>query len=344
MKCSIAALLLTLVLADRPAVATTADDETNMVARQTSLLPSPCEEFFGRATRFQSPIGAQNGEVDRDGADSLYDKYYSGGLEQQPSEGDSKDGATAQASSDDEDEITAAPDRELTDEPTIGSRLAGGLQLGISWLATSGETALGFASKWWEQGVTFLPAQNPSSEEVAGGSNGVAEDRAEANEDAPQTEAEQSALVEPPHHEWTERLYVTPSQNGIDMASLASPGRLNIEHSLGIGPKSAVFADFYWAEGDVSTGMPLISDIAMPWRSVFEEVKQDTTGKASTPATPSLARRMADWAEASLGDWTVAFRNISRQIARLDWTLLLKDGVGDRAVRNTVGASNPIER
>jgi len=340
MKCSRVALLLTLVLTGRTAGVLAADDGTTFAGQQTVLLPLPCLEPFRQGVPFQSPIGGRSDKLAAN-ASSPYDMYYANGLDWGYYEENSQDENGGQVSNGDKSgEKIAGADEDLA----VDARLARSFQGGMSWRAASGKTAMGYASHCWEQAVTFLRDHSPNGEEAGLKPDDTSDDWAEADDETSPAETEHAAVGEPPRHEWVECLYVAscPKQN--DAAFLATPGKVGVEYPLGSASQSAVFAEFYWADGEFCPSLASNSEIAMPWRSIFGDANQGRADNEQAPAAPSMATRLANWAKSSLNEWNVAFRNISRQIARLDWTLLLKSRLGDRAVRNTAPASNPIER
>jgi hypothetical protein len=90
--------------------------------------------------------------------------------------------------------------------------------------------------------------------------------------------------------------------------------------------------------------LTITAESAKRWCSVVGDANQGGTAEKQAPVAPMMVARLAQWAKSSLDGWNAAFRNISRQIARLDWTFLLAGQTADRAVRNAAPAPSLIER
>jgi hypothetical protein len=86
------------------------------------------------------------------------------------------------------------------------------------------------------------------------------------------------------------------------------------------------------------------ADFAMPSQHGIGDASQDWDDQEQASAVPSVTTLWECWAKWWGGDENVVFRNISRQIARLDWTLLLTGRPSGLAIRGTMPAENSVER
>ena len=170
------------------------------------------------------------------------------------------------------------------------------------------------------------------------------DEMAEMDDETSAVEAKHVAVSQPAHSKLVEYLCVTSCPQYDDVAFLASWGKPTIACPWGHTCQSALSGEYCWSVGEFFADLTVTAESAERWCSVVGDVDQGRTAEKHPSATPTMAARLAQWAKSSLEEWNVAFRNISRQIARLDWTALLAAGTADRAVRNTAPASNPIER
>jgi hypothetical protein len=103
-------------------------------------------------------------------------------------------------------------------------------------------------------------------------------------------------------------------------------------------------AEFYRIDAESFSTLTPTVDFAMPRRYSSGATSQDEKQQELALAATSLATQLEHWAKWWPGDWNVVFRNISRQIARLDWTTLLTGKSGGVAARNTTPLAHPVER
>ena len=345
MKCSRVALLLLLVLTSGTAGVLATDNGTAVVGQQV-LPPLPCLETFRHVTLFQSPICKRGDELAA-GAGSPYDTYYTNALDSGYYAENSQDKRGEQFNNN----AKSGETRVGADESSASDARLVSFQRGMSWLAASGEQAMGYVSHCWEQAVTFLGDRDPSDEEVGLESDDAFEDWAEegwaemADETHP-VETEHVAVAKPPHSKRVECLYVASCPTYDNPAFLATLGRATIEYPLGVTSRSVLFGEYYCVDGEFCPTLTPNADFANQWRFLAGGTDQARTDDQQVPAasSTSLAIRLAHLAKSSLNEWNVAFRNISRQIARLDWTLLFRSQPADRAVQNTAPAAHRIAR
>ncbi len=333
MKCVHFALLLLLVLTSRTTGVLAADDqatvtgEQRMEQRTLPSLPSPATL---RSTLHRSSIRI-NADETATNVFSAYDMYYASGLYCGDNGENSEGIAEAQVSNSDADDVTTA---NTAGEPPSVAKLCCDVQRYMSRLATYGRMAAAYASQYWEQAETFRWEQEEKRAEVgeAGVDSSESFDRFAI--------ARRAMLGIPAHLEPVEYLYVASCNN---RAILATLGKLTGEYRSGTA-SHALVGEFYRIDVETCSTLTPTADFAMPWRSNSGETSQDRKDVEQASAPASVATRFEYWAKWWLGDWNVVFRNISRQIARLDWTTLLTGKSGGLAVRYPAAASQPLER
>jgi len=320
MKCSRVALLLLLVLTSGTA---------GVLAAESGTVPLHGLETLRKTTAFQSPIRVDADELFSN-ASSPYDMYYANGRYWA--------GCDKNSVSEDADATGGAG------ELAIGANLGRCVRRGMSWLAANGKAAIGYASRYWEQAATFFRDHSLNGEEAGLNSDDMFDDFAETGDEVSPVAARHAAAIEPARPKPVECVYVTSCPRHNNATVLATLGKVTVEYPLGSAWQSALSGEFYWVNEESCPTLASNMDFTVPWQSTAGDANQGGKDQKQASAAPSMATRLGHWVKSWLGEWNVAFRNISRQIARLDWTLLLKSQLPDRAVRNTAPASRPIQR
>jgi hypothetical protein len=312
MKLSHVALLLALLLVTGRTTNVLATDDT-LAADQTAFLPFASQDTFQQAHPFQSPIRKFNNETAAI-ATTLYDTYYS-------------------------NVNIAGTDGQSASHST----LVRGFQRYMSQVAANGNTALGYASYCLEQATKLLRYHGLNDEQAGLETADVFAYWVEMAETTSSENAESTANAKARRSEPVECLYVACNTRNDSSALLGTLGKVTVEYPLGSPSRSALIAEFYWADEEFCPTLASNVRFGNPWQFHIGNPDEDRTDSRQATAS-SIVTRLATWVQGSLDGWDVAFRNISRQIARLDWTLSLKSQSADRAVRNTAPASNPINR
>jgi hypothetical protein len=345
MKCSHVALLLTLILTGRAAGALAADEAITLSAvtgEGMAALRLPCLETFRLADSFRGGISISMRDVEpAANAGSPYDTYYTNSSYWGYSGGNSHDEATWQVNADGDRNVTSG---EAEKELAIGARLTQGFERGVSWLAANGKTTMGFASRCWQQMVAFVCNHGADGGEVGLDSEDDFDEVTETNDETNAVEAKQAIESKPACPKLVEYLFVTSGPQYDDVALLSRWGKPTIACPWGHTCQSAVCAEYCWSDGEFCANLTITAESAKRWCSVVGDANQGGTAEKQAPVAPMMVARLAQWAKSSLDGWNAAFRNISRQIARLDWTFLLAGQTADRAVRNAAPAPSLIER
>jgi hypothetical protein len=334
MKCPrIALLLLALIVASQTAGIRAADYCALLANEQATLLPLPGLENFWSTNSCQSPVAQQNDEAVAD-AGSPYDMYYARGLYL---------GSLAKTS----DGETGREKAGFDEQTVVNATLDRCFQFSVSWFAINGKTALGYASRGWEQAVTFLRDHNPNSDETGLELDDTLDYLADLTDEMGPAESEQaeSPMPEPVGH-----LFVVSRLNYGNTLVLGTLGKnVAIEDASVSETQHPLFAVFCSDDLAPTAEVAANFDAAALWQAaaspaltLSEQAEQRPAGVFS--AATSVVTRVTQWVKWQFNPWNVAFRNISQQIARLDWTLWLKSEHADRAVRNTMPVKNPINR
>ena len=140
-----------------------------------------------------------------------------------------------------------------------------------------------------------------------------------------------------------ERLYVTTC-NRNDGIILASLGKLTGEYRLESTRYSTLLGEFYRIDDESCPAFTLNADFATAWQPSVAGANRERKKQEQASAELSIGTWLDYWATRWLGDWNAVFRNISRQIARLDWTVLLTGKSSGLAVRHPAPASSSAAR
>jgi hypothetical protein len=219
-------------------------------------------------------------------------------------------------------------------ESSLGVRLGRGVQGYVSQLATYGKTAASYAWQYWKQATAFVRQQEKSRVEA----ELARHDRFDRLVKSARAAVGAAARREPV--EW---LYVTSCKynNGAIPATL---GKVTGEYRWGYSAQTMLLAEFCRIDDEACPSFVTSSEFATLSQANAGEAKQDRKDREQAAAALLWAARFQQWTKWWLGDWDVVFRNISRQIARLDWTTLLTGKHSDLAVHNGTPASNSVER
>ena len=153
----------------------------------------------------------------------------------------------------------------------------------------------------------------------------------------------QSPFGEPVRPEPAERLYVTTCQHN-DGIILATLGKMTAEYRRGSTRYLTLSGEFYRIDDESCPAFVLNADFATASQPSAGEASQNRREQQQASGRLSTGAWLEYWAKWWLGDWDVVFRNISRQIARLDWTVLLTGRPSGLAVRNPAPASSSVAR
>jgi hypothetical protein len=330
MTCFHIALLLPLVLTGRTTGVLAANDCPTVAAQQRILLPPFWPEALRQTPPFQSPVRI---DADLRAADvfSPYDMYYANGLYW----GDCGENPTAKSGSQANNRAAnSATNASVYEVWSIGTTLGRYVQSYMPQLAACGKTAFVYASKYWKQTAAFVRDRETCR----------AETRLHPHDKfgcvAKGDRAMPGILVLP---EPAERLYVTicPYNKG---AILATLGKVRAEYRWGPAPHATLLGEFYQIDDESCPTFAATGDFAASSQSGAGEANQVQKAPGQTSAAPSVATWWEQWARWWLGDRNVVFRNISRQIAGLDWTILLTGKPSDLSVRSTAPAANSVAR
>lgn len=211
--------------------------------------------------------------------------------------------------------LTSSPyDSYYTGKRTIDikERLAGILRCGIyhrgmSLLAANRKTAMSYVSNYWQQAVAYCRNLADSKR--------IADNK-------------------------------SPTFSNINFWSQLDNRVFGGEKYGFVGKTSLpdLFGESCWTDKATHPSLVLYLEFAKPWHSIGGNAYRNCAKAEPTLAAPSLRTWLIGWAKCSLDGWNVAFRNISQQIARLDWTLLLSKRPANQSAQNATPASKPIER
>jgi hypothetical protein len=312
MTCFQIALLLPLVLTGRTTGVSAVNDQPTASSQERIVLPLARWETLHRTSAFQSRIGD---DADRLNADvfSPYDMYYAKGA-------------------------TKTDIHPLS----IGARLSRCVERYTSQIASYGKTAVVCASQYWKETLAFVREREM---DLATGEGAGLDDTAESGA----TPAPQAVRCES-----VERLYVTTCEYS-DVTSLTTLGKVTADYRRGPSRYATLLGEFYRIDEESCPAFVANGDFAALSQARGEEADQEENDRGVEGESPTLADTnsriaasaatwMERWATLWLGDWDVVFRNISRQIARLDWTVLLTGRAWGLAVRSTGPASESVER
>jgi hypothetical protein len=217
----------------------------------------------------------------------------------------------------------------------------------LTWLVANGKMALDCASYCSEQVAAFIRQHEPNGEEDIGQNDDIFnlfDQVAEMGDEANTVEPEQTAAGKPTHPNPVEFLVVTPCPESSRTTFFRRLGRVTLEDRQGLTSHPALMGEFVWIDPETSPKWALNADFATPCCPNAQNATETPAGQAQASGTPVMVRFLEYCAKCCLGDWNVVFRNISRQIALLDWTPLVKGTPSDLAARNTVPASAFIGR
>ena len=196
----------------------------------------------------------------------------------------------------------------------------------LSQLTGSGERAAGYAWQCCKDAVALVCPREKSREQPSPARRDKS-DRLVKNSRAAAAAAARQPV------EW---LCVT-SCTYPSWPTLVTPDRATGECWRGHAANAVLLADFCRIDDEsclaFSSGADLLARNGHGGRNVE---------RAS--AVSLWAVRLEPWARFWLGAWDVVFRNISQQIARLDWTTLLTDKSRGLAAHKATPVSNSAER
>ncbi len=349
MKCFHIALLLPLVLTGRTPGVLAANDCPVVVGEQGVLMSMAWPKALRRTSVFQSRIGLDADQLTAN-VFSPYDMYYANGgyRANQAGSRPSDDGSQVNDSAADE-----AMRAKMHDVLTVAARLGRYAEHYASQVAAYGKAAVVYASQRWTQAAAFVHER-----EKNGAESGLAHrDRRDRV-----AQRNRAGLGMAPPSEPVEYLYITsrePNQGAI----LATLSKAVVEYRLRPSQYATLLGEFCQVDDQLFATVTPTADFAMPWgpnvEDVEVEIKRDRNVKGSgsglaqtkTGAFPQTKIGTVPWAVPLeqlakwwLGDWDVVFRDISRQIAGLDWTVVLTGRPSHLAVHGTAQASKPVER
>ncbi|MFZ1932940.1 MAG: hypothetical protein WCB27_01555 [Thermoguttaceae bacterium] len=219
-------------------------------------------------------------------------------------------------------------------ESSLGARLGRGVQGYVSQLSGYGEMAATYAWRYWKQAMAFVRQQEKSR---------VKAELARRDRFDRLAKSAHAAIGAAARREPGEWLYVTSCKynNGAIPATL---GKVTGEHRWGYSTQTMLLAEFCRIDDEACPSFATGAELATLSPSGAGEANQDRKDREQVSAAASWATRLQQWTRWWLGDRDVVFRNISRQIARLDWTTLLTGKHSDVAVHSGTHASSSVER
>jgi hypothetical protein len=235
----------------------------------------------------------------------------------------------------------------------VSGELATSLILGrhaqrcLAWLVANGKIAVDCASYCSKQVAAFIRQHAPNGEEDVEQNDDIfdiIDQFAEMGDETNTVESEQSAAGKTAHPEPVEFVVVTPCPESGRATLFRTLGRVTPEGRQGLTSHPALMGEFVWIDEETSPKWALSADFATPCCPSPHDVAETPRGQVQASGAHFMVTLLEYCAKYCLGDWNVVFRNISRQIARLDWTPLVKGTPSDLAVRNTVPASAFIGR
>jgi hypothetical protein len=211
----------------------------------------------------------------------------------------------------------SATSAKTHNKSSVGARLSGCVQGYVSQLATYGKAVAVYASRYWKQVATYLHEREKNSAEAG--------------------------LASQTRREPTEWLCVMSYKDN-DGVILATLGKVTPEYRLGPVPRPALLGEFCQIDDERCPIFVDSAESAAPSQPGVGEANQGGRSRAQASVAQSVATRLQQLAKWWLGDWDVVFRNISGQIARLDWTVLLTGKPSDLAVHNMLPAPEAVKR
>jgi hypothetical protein len=355
MKCYSIALLLPLVLTGRTTGVLAANHQPT-VASQPIPAPLAWPESLRQVTSRQSPVRS---DADLLSADvfSQYDTYYANGLYSGNREGNplGKDGPCV-----DNDDANGATKANTYDVWSIGARWGWCVHRYVPQLAIYGKTAVNYASQHWNEAAAFVHELEKDRTESELVSHSKLDCRIEDSCVGPRGSALASEAPAPraARHEPAERLYVIRCDYN-NRAILATLGKATPNYRQAPSPYATLLGEFYQIDDEAcpafvaSTNFAALSQARNEehdWGEKDGNIEGNVEGESHIFANAKIERilltvtGMDCWARWWQGDWGVVFRNISRQIAGLDWTVLVTGKPSKIAAHKTAPAANAIER
>jgi hypothetical protein len=334
MKCFHVALVLLLVFAGRTTGVAAANEDATVASQEGMLLTPAWREIFRQSPAYTSPAG---NDADQFTADVFtgYDAYYANTLCRSGSSG--KDSACTSSSPVAQEETADGATLKVRTALAFGARVCCCAKPWMSSLAAYSETAAVYASECWNETVASICERATSRDET-----GLAVRSRMGETVAPGGELPESI----------ERVYVTSCRSSRPI--LATLGKPTAEYRMAPPPQATLLGEFYTIDAPSCPAFVTEADFAALSQASAEEAirggrglradSKDRTFADSVIGTIRSATWLGQWTAWWMVDWDVVFRNISRQIARLDWTIVLTGRPSDLTVRNMASGSGSVER
>jgi hypothetical protein len=355
MKCYCFALLLPLVLTGRTTAVLAANDRPT-AASQPTLPPVAWPESLRQAPSCQSPVRS---DADLLSADVLsqYDTYYANGLYWGNRDGNAmgKDGSHV-----DNNGARGATKANTYDVWSIGAKWGWCVHRYVPQAAIYGKIAVAYASQYCQEAATFVRELEEDGTEAELVSSDKLDRRVEESRVGlgGGTSAGETPAPQETRHDSAERLYVIRCDYN-NRAILARLGKATPNYRLTPSPYATLLGEFYRLDDEACPAFVTSANFAALLQARNEEsdwgdkdgsikgnVKEESDIFANAKIETILVTvtGMDYWASWWTGDWGVVFRNISRQIARLDWTVLLTGKLSKVAAHKTAPAAGAIKR